>query len=59
MLVNVFATRQNTPTGATFMTIMVISIITSLNWAKKLETTSARSPSFARIMPMIRAKTMI
>ena len=26
------AIRQKTPTGATFMTVMVISIMTSLNW---------------------------
>ena len=36
------AIRQKTPTGATFMTVMVISIMTSLNWLIKLETTEAR-----------------
>ena len=59
MVAKVREIRQNTPTGASDITIMVISIITSLNWLKKLPTVSARSPSFARITPTIRANRMI
>ena len=58
MVAKVLAMRQNTPMGARRMTIMVISIIMSLNWLINPATVSARSPSFARITPMIRAKTM-
>ena len=53
------AIRQKTPTGATFITVMVISIMTSLNWLIKLETTEARFPSFASITPTNRANTMM
>ena len=59
ILANVLEIRQNTPIGARLMTIMVISIMISLNWPKKLLTVSARSPSLANITPMISAKTMI
>jgi len=59
MVAKVLAIRLNTPIGARLITIMVISIIISLNWLIKLETVSARSPSFARITPMIKANTMI
>ena len=53
---NVFAIRQNTPTGATLMTAIVISIITSLNSLKKLDTVDALFPSFASIIPTNNAK---
>ena len=59
MVAKVLAIRLNTPMGARLITIIVISIIISLNWLIKLETVSARSPSFARITPMIKANTMI
>ena len=58
ILENVLAIRQYTPIGAAIMTILVISIIISLNCAKKLETTSTLSPSFARIMPTKSANTI-
>ena len=45
--------------GTIFMTVMVISIMTSLNWLIKLETTEARFPSFASITPTNRANTMM
>ena len=41
------------------MTMVVISIITSLNWLKKLPTVSTLSPNFARIIPTISANKMI
>ena len=56
---NVFAIRQNTPIGASFMTAIVISIIISLNCPKKFFTMSTWSPMFARITPRINANTMI
>ena len=59
MVAKVLAIRLNTPMGARLITIIVISIIISLNWLIKLETVSARSPSFARITPMIKANTII
>ena len=55
---NVFAIRQNTPIGARRMTIMVISIMMSLPCWKKFVTSWVLSCSFARMMPMISAKTM-
>ena len=51
--------KQNTPIGATFITIIVISIIISLNCAKNLATTSTLLPSFARIIPTIIANKII
>ena len=56
---NVLVIRQKTPIGANFMTIFVISIIISLNWAKKFETISTFSPSFARMIPMTMANKII
>ena len=58
MVAKVREIRQKTPIGARLMTIIVISIMISLNWLKKFATVSARSPSFARMTPMISAKTM-
>ena len=55
----VFAIRQKTPTGASFITVIVISIIMSLNCEKKLETVETFVPSFASITPTNSANTMI
>ena len=54
----VFAIRQNTPTGATLITIIVISIIISLPWLKRELTVSAESPSLASITPKTKAKNI-
>ena len=53
------AIRQKTPTGASFMMVIVISIMTSLNWLKKFATVEAFVPSFASMMPTNSAKTII
>ena len=55
---NVFAIRQNTPIGATFIIAIVISIITSLNWLKKLATVDALFPSLASMIPTNNANTI-
>ena len=55
----VLAIRQNTPIGASFITVFVISIITSLNWPKKFATKSVLCPNFANITPTNNANTII
>ena len=56
---NVRAIRQKTPIGATLITTIVISIIMSLNWLKKLATVDVLEPSFANMIPTNKAKTII
>ena len=56
---NVLAIRQNTPIGATFITAIVISIIKSLNCAKKLDNVLALLPILASSTPINSANTMI
>ena len=58
MPAKVLAIRQNTPTGATFITAVVISIIMSLNWLKKLATVETLLPMDASRIPVNRANTM-
>ena len=50
---------QNTPIGAAFITVMVISIITSLNSPKNLVIVKALFPSFASMIPTKTENTMI
>ena len=56
---NVFAIRQKTPIGATFMIDIVISIMMSFHWLKKLATVDVLLPSFARSTPVNNANTII
>ena len=59
MLANVRASRQNTPMGATYMTMEVIFIMMSLNCSKKRCTTSTLRPMVDRMMPTNSAKKMM
>ena len=53
---NVLAISANTPNGATFITIIVISIMMSLNCVRKFVTVCTFSPSCASINPTNIAK---
>ena len=55
---NVRESRQNTPIGATYMTIEVIFIMMSLNCSKKRCTVSTLRPMMEMIMPTNSAKKM-
>src|SRR5574344_60040 len=55
----VLATKQNTPIGASFMTSIVISIITELPWVNTAASMSEVLRTLAKTIPIISAKKMI